>query len=120
MWDLPSARCLSTTAVGAPVTGLAVPPRSGTAWLSTAWERGAGRIFRVRLATGAVEGERFKLAAPGALALSAGGGVVAAFERRTLWLWPAGGDLHSPLVLTHTKTLTVRERKGGGENVGVV
>lgn len=106
-WDLATCRCVATVAVGAPVTGLAVPPRAGAAWLSTAWERGAGRIFRVKLATGAVDGERFKLAAPGGLTLSGGGGVVAAYEKRTLWLWRADGDLHAPVVVTHTKAVTV-------------
>jgi WD40 repeat protein len=77
--------------------------------------------MRLRLSSGQLEPERFKLsAAGGALALSAGGGVVVAFEKRTLWAWRAGApSLRRPLTLSGSKAFSAAAVDGDDDRLAV-
>ena len=100
----------------------AVPPRTSLAYLSTSWAGGtAGRIMRLRLSSGQLEPERFKLsAAGGRLVLSAGGGVVAAVEKRTLWAWRAGApSLRRPLTISGSKAFSAAAVDGDDDRLAV-
>ena len=100
----------------------AVPPRTSLAYLSTSWAEGSsGRIMRLKLSSGQLEPERFKLsAAGGRLALSAGGGVVVALERRTLWAWRAAApSLRKPLTLSGSKGFCCAAVDGDDDRLAV-
>lgn len=77
--------------------------------------------MRLKLSSGQLEPERFKLsAAGGRLVLSAGGGVVAAFERRTLWAWRAAApSLRRPLTLSGSKAFSAAVVDGDDDRLAV-
>jgi len=127
--------------LGCPIAAAVVPPPPpgaggpGVAFLSLAW-RGpdggggawdgagpstppSGRLVRVNLASRTVEPARFKSRAPLPLALAAGGSAVVAWERRTLWAWPAapGSRLATPITLHHTKAFTAAAVGGPADDV---
>jgi len=120
--------------IGSPIAHAVLPPPppgaggAGVAFLSVSWRGGngedgpaapSGRLVRVNLATRTVEPARFKLRAPAPLALAAGGSAVLAWERRTLWVWPAapGARLHAPLTFHHTKAVTAASAGGPADDV---
>lgn len=77
--------------------------------------------MRLRLSSGQLEPERFKLsAAGGALSLSAGGGVVVAVEKRTLWAWRASApSLRRPLTLSGSKAFSSVAVDGDDDRLAV-